>query len=430
MNYKITNGTLLIYTKDGFTTKQEDIYIKDKKIAHIGPLPKDDAAQYDVFDAAGKLVMPGLINMHTHVYMTILRNYADDVDFAEWLFNRVTPVEDSLPAEAAYWANLLGFAEMFRSGTTSYVDMHMYKCMSGKAANDCGMRAFIGRGLVGEDLYTDGLSRFEDALAEQKEYESDRIKIVLSPHAIYSASEKLYRQVAAEAEKRGLLKQTHLSEGVTEVEDCLKSRGMTPVEYLNSIGFLNDKTILAHCVQMRGDDIDILKNSGASVVTNPASNAKLGNGFAPVKDMDDAGINVCIGTDGTSSNNTLNMFREMSLLSLIHKGIHRDSTVMPAQTVLKMATVNAAKALNNDGVLGVIKEGAAADLCFIDLKSPSLFPNNNIVSSLCYSANGSEVDSLMADGKFVMKNRELLTIDYERVCYEIEKIKDKYLGGI
>ena len=430
MNYKITNGTLLIYTKDGFTTKQEDIYIKDKKIAHIGPLPKDDAAQYDVFDAAGKLVMPGLINMHTHVYMTILRNYADDVDFAEWLFNRVTPVEDSLPAEAAYWANLLGFAEMFRSGTTSYVDMHMYKCMSGKAANDCGMRAFIGRGLVGEDLYTDGLSRFEDALAEQKEYESDRIKIVLSPHAIYSASEKLYRQVAAEAEKRGLLKQTHLSEGVTEIEDCLKSRGMTPVEYLNSIGFLNDKTILAHCVQMRGDDIDILKNSGASVVTNPASNAKLGNGFAPVKDMDDAGINVCIGTDGTSSNNTLNMFREMGLLSLIHKGIHRDSTVMPAQTVLKMATVNAAKALNNDGVLGVIKEGAAADLCFIDLKSPSLFPNNNIVSSLCYSSNGSEVDSLMADGKFVMKNRELLTIDYERVCYEIEKIKDKYLGGI
>ena len=430
MNYKITNGTLLIYTKDGFTTKQEDIYIKDKKIAHIGPLPKDDAAQYEVFDAAGKLVMPGLINMHTHVYMTILRNYADDVDFAEWLFNRVTPVEDSLPAEAAYWANLLGFAEMFRSGTTSYVDMHMYKCMSGKAANDCGIRAFIGRGLVGEDLYTDGLSRFEDALAEQKEYESDRIKIVLSPHAIYSASEKLYRQVAAEAEKRGLLKQTHLSEGVTEVEDCLKSRGMTPVEYLNSIGFLNDKTILAHCVQMRGDDIDILKNSGASVVTNPASNAKLGNGFAPVKDMDDAGINVCIGTDGTSSNNTLNMFREMGLLSLIHKGIHRDSTVMPAQTVLKMATVNAAKALNNDGVLGVIKEGAAADLCFIDLKSPSLFPNNNIVSSLCYSANGSEVDSLMADGKFVMKNRELLTIDYERVCYEIEKIKDKYLGGI
>ncbi|HIV17119.1 MAG TPA: amidohydrolase [Candidatus Alectryocaccobium stercorigallinarum] len=427
MNYKITNGTLLIHTKDDFITKQEDIYIKDNKIAHIGNIPENDDTHYETFDASGRLVMPGLINMHTHVYMTILRNYADDVDFAEWLFKRVTPVEDSLPAEAAYWTNLLGFAEMFRSGTTSYVDMHMYKCMSGKAANDCGMRAFIGRGLVGDDLYTDGLSRFNEALAEQEEYESGRIKIVLSPHAIYSASEKLYRQVSEEAQKRGLLKQTHLSESVTEVEDCIKTRGKTPVEYLNDIGFLDDGAILAHCVQMRGNDIGIIRKSGASVVTNPASNAKLGNGFAPVVKMHDAGINICIGTDGTSSNNTLNMFREMGLLSLIHKGIHKDSTAMPAQTVLAMATENAAKALRAEDELGAIKEGAAADLCFVDLRAPSLFPNNNIISSLCYSANGSEVDSLMIDGKFVMKNRELLTIDYDRVCCEIEKIKDKYL---
>jgi 5-methylthioadenosine/S-adenosylhomocysteine deaminase len=427
MNYKITNGTLLIHTKDDFITKQEDIYIKDNKIAHIGNITENDDTHYETFDASGRLVMPGLINMHTHVYMTILRNYADDVDFDEWLFKRVTPVEDSLPAEAAYWTNLLGFAEMFRSGTTSYVDMHMYKCMSGKAANDCGMRAFIGRGLVGDDLYTDGLSRFNEALAEQEEYESGRIKIVLSPHAIYSASEKLYRQVSEEAQKRGLLKQTHLSESVTEVEDCIKARGKTPVEYLNDIGFLDYGTILAHCVQMRGNDIDIIRESGASVVTNPASNAKLGNGFAPVVKMHDAGINVCIGTDGTSSNNTLNMFREMGLLSLIHKGIHKDSTTMPAQTVLAMATENAAKALRAEDELGAIKEGAAADLCFVDLRSPSLFPNNNIISSLCYSANGSEVDSLIIDGKFVMKNRELLTIDYDRVCFEIEKIKDKYL---
>lgn len=428
MNYKIINGSLLLYNAGrGFEVKNDTLYIKDKKIAHIGERHEEAGVKYETMDASGMLIMPGLINMHTHVYMTILRNYADDVDFAEWLFKRVTPVEDSLPVEAAYWTNLLGFAEMFRSGTTSYVDMHMYKCMSGKAANECGMRAFIGRGLVGEDLYSDGLSRFEEALAEQAEYESDRIKIVLSPHAIYSASEKLYRQVAEEAEKRGLLKQTHLSEGAAEVEDCLKNRGITPVKYLNDIGFLDSKTILAHCVQMRGDDIDIIKRSGASVVTNPASNAKLGNGFAPVVDMHKAGVNICIGTDGTSSNNTLNMFREMGILSLIHKGIHKDSTAMPAQSVLSMATVNAAKALCEEDRLGAIKEGASADLCFIDLRSPSLFPNNNIISSLCYSANGSEVDSLMIDGQFVMRKKELLTIDYDRVCFEINKIKDKYL---
>ena len=428
MNYKIINGSLLLYNAGrGFEVKKDTLYIKENKIAHIGEQSETSGEKYETVDAADRLIMPGLINMHTHVYMTILRNYADDVDFAEWLFKRVTPVEDSLPAEAAYWTNLLGFAEMFRSGTTSYVDMHMYKCMSGKAASECGMRAFIGRGLVGDDLYSDGLSRFEEALAEQAEYESGRIKIVLSPHAIYSASEKLYRQVAEEAEKRGLLKQTHLSEGAAEVEDCINNRGITPVKYLNDIGFLDSKTILAHCVQMRGDDIDIIKRSGASVVTNPASNAKLGNGFAPVVDMHKAGINICIGTDGTSSNNTLNMFREMGILSLIHKGIHKDSTAMPAQSVLSMATANAAKALCEEDRLGVIKEGASADLCFVDLRSPSLFPNNNIISSLCYSANGSEVDSLMIDGRFVMRKKELLTIDYDRVCFEINKIKDKYL---
>ena len=426
MNYLIKNGKLLIYEDNGFVVKKSNLYVKENKIEHIGDINKQSGDKYETIDATDMLIMPGLINMHTHVYMTLLRNYADDVEFSEWLFKRVMPVEDSLSPDAAYWTNLLGFAEMFRSGTTSYVDMHMYKCMSGKAADECGIRAFIGRGLVGEDLYADGLSRFEEALAEEAEYGSDRIKIILSPHAIYSASEKLYRQVDEESKKRGLLKQTHLSESLTELNDCLKSRGVTPVKYLNDIGFLDDNTILAHCVQLVDDDIDILKKSGATVVTNPASNAKLGNGFAPICEINDAGINLCLGTDGASSNNSLNMFREMGLLSLIHKGIEKSSTAMPANAVLSAATINAGKALKDES-LGIIKEGAKADLCFINLNEPSLFPNNNIVSSLCYSANGSEVDSVMVDGKFVMRKRELLTIDYDRVRFEVNKIVEKYL---
>ncbi len=426
MNHKIINGNLLIFDGEKFKTEKKDLYIKDGIIAAIGEYAGEDT-KWEVTDAKDRLIMPGLINAHTHVYMTLLRNYADDVDFSEWLFNRVSPVEDRLPVEAAYWANLLGFAEMFRTGTTSYVDMHMYKCMSAKAARDAGIRAFIGRGLVGNDLFEDGLRRYEEAMAERKEYESSRIKIILSPHAPYSCSEKLYRQVAEEAEKHGLLKQTHLSEGITEVENVLKETGKTPVKWLYDIGWLNEKTILAHCVQMRDDDIGLLADSGASVVTNPASNAKLGNGFAPAVEMQKKGVNLCIGTDGTSSNNTLNMFREMGILSLIHKGIQKDSTAMPAQSVIAAATVNGAKALGMKDELGEIKEGAQADLIFIDLKSPSLFPNNNIISSLCYSANGSEVESVMVEGKFVMKNREFLTIDYERVCWEVEKITEKYL---
>ena len=426
MNYKITNGTLLLWNGESFFTEKKDLYITDGLIRSIGSEPKEEV-NWEIVDAKDHLVMPGLINMHTHAYMTVLKNYADDVDFGEWLFQRVSPVEDRLPVEAAYWTNLLAFAEMFRSGTSSYIDMHMYKCMSAKAAASAGARAFIGRGLVGSDLFGDGYSRYQEALAEKEEYESDRIKFILSPHAPYSCSEKLYIQVIEESEKLGLLRQTHLSEGITEVENVLKEHGKTPVEWLNDIGFLSDKTILAHCVQMRGNDISILADSKSSVVTNPASNAKLGNGFAPISEMQKAGVNICIGTDGSSSNNSLNMFREMGLLSLIHKGIQKDSTAMPAQSVLAAATVNGAKALHMEKKLGVIAEGAAADLAFLDLKAPSLFPNNNIVSSLCYSANGSEVDSLMIGGNFVMKNKELLTIDYERVCYEVNKITEQYL---
>ena len=422
MNYKITNGQLLIYTVDGFKTERKDLYIEGDKIVGIGACDPAKEDAYETIDASDKLVTPGLLNMHTHAYMTTMRNYADDVDFDEWLFKRVMPVEDRLPKEAAYWSSLLGCMEMIRTGTTSFVDMHMYCGQSPKAARQAGMRAFIGRGLVGEDLYEDGYSRFKEALEEKEAYESDLIKFVLSPHAIYSCSEKLYVQVAEEADKRGLLKQTHLSESAAEMDNAVSKYGKTPVKLLADLGFLDQHTILAHCVQMRGDDMEILQRSGAHAVTNPASNAKLGNGFAPVVEMDQKGINICIGTDGTASNNTLNMFREMGLLSLIHKGIHKDSTSVPAQFVLKAATVNAAKALGMEHQTGVIETGAYADLNFVNLKAVSLFPNNNIVSSLCYSANGSEVDSVMIGGKFVMKNKEMLTIDTEQVYYEMNKI--------
>ena len=460
MNYKIENAYLLLDTEDGFQVEKKDLYIEDGKIVRIGNAnaakanaakanaakadalnanaakenaeareqPQAmDAGDYQVINAAHQLVMPGLINMHTHAYMTVMRNYADDVDFDEWLFRRVMPVEDQLPSEAAYWSSLLGCMEMIQTGSTSFVDMHMFQGQSPKAAQQAGMRGFIGRGLVGEDLYGDGYSRFQEALEEKAAYESDLLKFILSPHAIYSCSEKLLAQVAEEAQKQKMLKQIHLSESEAEVQNAIDKYGKTPVKYLSDLGFLDQDTILAHCVKMRDDDMDILLRHQANIVTNPASNAKLGNGFALINEMAAKGLNICIGTDGTASNNTLNMFREMGLLSLIHKGIAQDSTAAPAQFVLHAATANAAKALSMEGKLGVIAEQAYADLIFIDLHATSLYPNTNIISSLCYSANGSEVDSVMINGKFVMRNRKLLTIDAERVYYEVDKIVKKCL---
>jgi len=415
MNYRITGAKLLIYSEGRFTAEEKDLYIKDNIIVSVGPGNIDPGDEWEEIRADNRLVMPGLINMHTHAYMTCLRNYADDVPFGEWLFGRIDPAEGRITPEIAYASNLLAFAEMFRSGTTTYADMHMFRGMSPKAAKAAGIRAYIGRGLVGGDLYGDGLSRFEEALSEKEEYECDTIRFTLAPHAIYTCSPRFYEQVSAEAEKLGLLKQTHLSESRTELSDCLEKYGKSPVDIMKETGFLEGGAILAHCVQMQGNDIAIIKESGSTAVTNPASNAKLGNGFAPVMDFMKAGVNLCLGTDGTASNNTLNMFREMGLLSLIHKGITEDPTAMSAQDVLAAVTVNAAKALKMEGKLGIIKEGALADLIFIDLLAPSMYPNNNIISSLCYSASGSEVADVMVNGQFVMKNRELLTIDLTEV---------------
>lgn len=426
MNYRIINGKILIQTPESvFSIIDSDVYIKDNLIYKIG----SDAVldKYETIDARNQLIMPGLINMHTHAYMSALKNYADDVPFDEWLFKRIMPVEDNLSSDAAYWSSLLACIEMIKTGTTCFVDMHMFKSQSCKAAQQSGMRAFIGRGLVGEDLYGDGNSRFVEAIDEKNAFESDLIKFVLSPHAIYSCSEKLLRQVVEESHRLGMLKQIHLAESTFEVETSICKYGKTPVEFLADIGFLDSDTILAHCVKLSKNDIDLIQKHNSSVVTNPASNAKLGNGFAPVVDMLSNGINVCLGTDSVASNNTLNMFREMGLLSLLHKALYNEPTVLSSFDVLETATVNSAKALGMEQKIGCILEGACADLVFVDLTSSSLFPNNNIISSLCYSANGSEVSSVMINGRFVIKNKELLTIDVEKVYYEIEHIINKYL---
>ncbi len=422
-NYLIKGGKILVFKDDVPTVEERPLYIEQGRILFD---PSGEERDYETVDAGGMLVMPGLINMHTHSYMSLMRNYADDVAFSEWLFSRVMPVEDRLPADAAYWGCLLGNMEMIATGTTCFMDMHMYHRQSALAARQSGMRAFIGRGLVGDDFFEEGNVRFKEALEEKAEFESDLLDFVLAPHAIYTCSENLLLQVDEQAKRLGMLKEIHLSESVTEVEDCLKAHGKTPVKYLADLGFLDSKTLLAHCVQMQGDDLDLIRDCGSSIVTNPASNAKLGNGIAPLDVMRAKEINVCIGTDGCASNNTLNMFREMGLLSLIHKAREKDPVAADSAYVLKAATIGAARFLGRDG-LGRIEENAPADLVFVDLNSPSLFPYNNIISSLCYSANGSEVDSVMIGGRFVMRKKEFLTIDKEKVFFEVDKVKEKYL---
>ena len=424
MKYKITGGRILRTNENGaFSPVETDLYVADGKIAHVGTLADD--AGYEVFDAKGLLVIPGLANMHTHAYMSFMRGCADDVPFDEWLFRRVMPIEDAMTGEDAYWSTLLGCMEMISSGTTQITDMHMFKGDVPRALRDAGIRAHIGRGLVGEDLTADGASRFQEAMEEMAEYRSDRLSFLLAPHAIYTCSERLLRQINDKAHELSLGKEIHLAESRKEYEDCLKEHGKSPTEYLADIGFLDDKTLLAHCVQLRGEDYRILTESRAHVVTNPVSNAKLGNGAADHAKISAHGINVCIGTDGAASNNAQNLFHEMNFFSLLQKACARSSDLATAQETLRLATVNAGKVFGQK--TGLIEEGYLADLAFLRTDALSLTPANDVASALVYSANGSETDSVMVGGEFVYRKKEFTTIDRDRVLYEAKRIARKYL---
>ena len=411
---------------------RRDIYIDSKtgRIAGIDRMPEGFAAE-EVIDGSHKMLMPGLVNAHTHAYMSVFRNYADDLPFAEWLFEKIDPLESRMTAEQAYWGNMLSICEMIRTGTTCFVDMQMFPRMAVKACVDSGMRALITRGLVGSDRHDEGgIRRLDEAFDEMAYAGSEpdaHVAFALGPHAIYTCGEDLLRYVAEIAKEKGLGINIHLSETQFEFDTCMKEHGMTPAAYVQSLGILDVPAILAHCVYLAEEDYEILKKPEISVVTNPASNMKLGNGFAPVPRMMKEGINVCLGTDGASSNNALNMFRELGLMTLAQKGAEKESLVLKAGETLQIAVENGYKAIvpafagkeDRDVRGGRVEEGYLADLILLDEEAPNFQPKHNWKAALAYSSTGYEVTDTIINGKIVMRDRILTTIDEERVNYEI-----------
>ena len=399
------------------------MFIKDHKIHAIGSC--DIFAADHVIDGRGKLVMPGLINCHTHSYMSVFRNYADDLSFSDWLFGKIMPAEDRLTPEDAYWCNLLSCIEMIRTGTTCFSDMHMFPRQSVRAAMDSGMRAVVARGLVSERAETPAANRrLAEAFDEMASAQGiPLITFLLAPHAIYSCDEGFLRHVAQLAQTHALGLHFHLAESRAEVDNCQAAHGCSPVRYLDSLGFFAAPSIAAHCVQLTGEDISILKKRGVSVATNPISNMKLGNGFAPVSELLRAGINVCIGTDGVASNNSLNMFRELGMLAQIHKGTAQNAQALPAAQVLHAATLAGARALGLGDKTGSIEPGKDADLIMLDLCQAHMQPLNNPISGLVYSATGLEVETVIVRGNILMESRRLKTIDEQRVYAEMERIR-------
>ena len=419
MGILIKNTLAILPADNGHDVGRHDLYIEGTDIVGIDEAPEGFVAT-ETIDGTRRLTIPGLINAHTHTYMSMMRNVADDLSFPDWLFGTIEPIEDRLEPEDAYWASLLSQIEMIRTGTTCFNDQQMHIHQTTRAVRESGMRAVICRGLVGSE-YDLTERRILEALEERDAFaDCDRLTFRLGPHAPYSCGPDYLRGVAEVAKREGMGILIHIAESQNESDNMWEQHHCTPVEYVRDAGIFEMPTIAAHCIRVSESDRAILAENGVSVVTNPASNMKLGNGFAPVPELVAAGVNVCLGTDGAASNNAQNMFREMSLLALIHKGTHDTPQCISADEVLDMATRNGAAALGLP--TGSIEVGRKADLVLLDLDTPSLTPLNNAVAALSYSANGSEVDTVIIDGRVVLRNRELLTIDEERVRHEIARI--------
>ncbi|MBO5474086.1 MAG: amidohydrolase [Lachnospiraceae bacterium] len=405
--------------------KETSIYIEKDRIAAVGDAPEGFVAD-KVIDGKDKLVIPGLINCHTHSYMSFMRNVADDLSFMDWLFGTIDPIEQQMTDEDTYWGAKLAIIEMMKSGTTCFNDMQMNIRQTTRAVKESGMRAVICRGLVGSGNDEAGQTRLRQAYEERDAAKDcDRLTFRLGPHAPYTCDEEFLQIVAAEAKREHMGIHVHLSESVSEIEQIQEKYGCTPIALAERSGIFDVPAIAAHCVQVTDEDIDILVRKGVSVVTNPASNMKLGNGFAPIGKMLEKGVNVCLGTDGAASNNCLNMFHELSLLTLIHKGTGRTPQCVSAREGFRIATINGARALGLEQEIGSIEAGKKADLAILDLNTPSLTPRNNLLAGLSYSANGSEVDTVIINGQITMEHRRILTMDEQLVYRKIQGIIER-----
>lgn len=412
----------MVITDTGEAPRKQNIEITDDRITGIGIA--EDTVGDVVIDASGKLLMPGLINAHTHVAMTVFRGAADDMKLQDWLFKRIFPMEDKLDEHIVYVSSLLGMAEMLRRGTTSIIDMYFFCDSIAAAAEKIGLRTQISRCITGDGHEADMRIREAEELFEN--YKDSRfVSVRPSAHAIYTCSASTLKKCADMSERYGQGLYIHLAETKKELEDCLNEHGLTPAAYLDSLGCLKQDTLLAHSVYVNDEDIELIALRGSAVAHNPSSNLKLGSGIAPVMNMLSAGIPVALGSDGAASNNMQNIFCEMRLAALLQKGVQFAADTVPANHAIKMATEYGARAMNMKDV-GRIGPGMKADLILLDTGLPHMQPLTNAVSNIVYAATGEEVYMTMVDGRIAYQNGSLLGIDTEDLYREANEIA-KYI---
>ena len=373
-------------------------------VAFVGAQPPEGFDPDRQIDCHGALLMPGLVNAHTHSPLSLLRSGGEGLPLQNWLEQVIWPYEARHTAESCYWGALLNAAECIRSGITCVCDMYIHPQSVARAMSEAGLRALVTPTVT--DALLEEIPNLLTQILHLREQWANHplIRIGIAPHAVYTCGDRLLSAVAKLAERYDLPIHVHVSETAREQQDCLSQHGVTPLAHLDSFGLITPHTLMAHCVWLSDEDMDILLKHNVSVSHNPTSNLKLASGVAEVQKMIDKGINVCLGTDGASSNNNLDMFEEMKLAALLQKGILRKPTAVPAYQALKMATVNGAKALGFDD-LGALKEGYLADMIILDFNRPHLTPNNDVIANLVYSANGGDVAMTIVGGKIVYRKK-------------------------
>jgi len=424
----IINGNILVSQNGKFESIAGDILIKDDKIFEI-ILADEMAIEFvakKTIDAKGKLSMPGLINTHTHSAMTAFRGYADDITLHAWLNEVIFPIEKkNVNVNLVTIGAKLAIIEMIKSGTTTFNDMYYFIDTIAEVAKQIGMRAMLSEGVL--DFPTPNMKTSADSLKYTEElilkYKNDElIKIALGPHAPYTCSPELLKLTKKLADKYATQLNIHLAETKWELDLYLDKHKMTPTQYLDSLGMLDENVIAAHSIFLNESDIDLMAKRKTGVAHNPECNMKLASGVAPIPAMLNKGVKVGIGTDGVASNNNLNIFQEIRTAAFLHKLTSNDPTVLNANQLLKMATIDGAKLLNIDKQTGSIEKGKLADIIIIDMQQPHLVPLFNVSSQLVYSMDGSEVDTVVINGKLVMEKRQLLNINEKDVIAEMQEL--------
>jgi 5-methylthioadenosine/S-adenosylhomocysteine deaminase len=381
--------------------ERKNIYIEENRIVEVGG--PDVEAEY-VIDGEGLAALPGFVNTHTHSAMTLFRGYADDIELKSWLKDHIWPAEAKMNEEAVYWGSKLACLEMIKSGTTCFSDMYWHINGTARAAYEMGLRAVLAPVFIDKFESKNPGEETREFQKKISEYEKcERITLALGPHAIYTVTEDSLIWFAEYAKRKEMTIHTHLAETQDEVIECRREFGKSPVEYLSDIGFLGDNVIVAHSIWVSESDAVILGEKGVKVAHCPTSNMKLASGAFDFQMLRRNGVSISLGTDGCGSNNNLDMFESMKIAALLQKHAFRDTTRLTAYEAYDMATVQGASALGID--CGKIEEGLLADIALIDMRTPALCPSHNQTSDIVYSANGDCVDTLICDGKILMRGR-------------------------